>query len=689
MLKAIVFTVCLTVALGWFAYQLWGRIGLLRAAAGPLPLDHLGERLKAVLVIAFGQKKFIRPAAARQREALAGWAHFLIFWAFVVLLIQIVTLFSRAYVPDFNLPLLAPTDVLGQGYAFVRDVIEATVTGVVVVLLARWGITHPRRLMGFAPAEVRVRAQRHWEAYLVLVFIGLIMLGGLVYDGSRLITHAGDPAWAGALAWSPVSTLIGRGLLAGGPNVPPSAGSVAWWTHNLVVLAFLNFLPIAKHFHVITSLPNVFFRNLAPAGALAKQDLDTATRFGTSRIDQFTRKQFLDMFSCTECGRCSSNCPATATKKPLAPRQLILDLRNYAYAHQTEMIDKRLRHPVSADDTPPEVGENIVGPVIEDEVLWSCNVCGACEEACPVMIGFVDKVVDMRRHLVQEEARFPAELIPMFRGMETQANPWGLDARLRFDWALGQSIPTVADKPDAEYLYFVGCASSFDERNKKTTQAFTRILQAAGVDFACLGSEETCNGETARRLGNEYLYQKMTTALIDTFARHRVKKILVNCPHCFNTLQNEYPQFGGHYEVVHAAAFVDQLVRQNRLRLAPGDHTRTVYHDSCYYGRFNDIYDEPRDLLRRSGAGVVEVNRNKHFGTCCGAGGGRMWLEERSDQRVNLLRTEQLLESQPEVVAVSCPFCMIMLADGISAKNVDDTVRALDVMEIVDRARQR
>jgi Fe-S oxidoreductase len=466
-----------------------------------------------------------------------------------------------------------------------------------------------------------------------------------------------------------------------------------WWVHNLVVLVFLNFLPLAKHFHIITSLPNVYFRKLEPAGALSKQNLESEApgAFGTSHIDQFNWKQVLDMFSCTECGRCSANCPATATGKPLAPRQLLLDLRDYLYTHQAEVIAKRVNVPTndaSADGAAaerPEVGENIVGPVITDETLWACNVCRACEESCPVMIEYVDKVVDMRRHLVQEEARFPSELTRTFKGMETQSNPWGIGAEKRFDWAEGMDIPTVADKPDAEYLYYVGCAGAFDDRNKKTTQAFARILKKAGVDFACLASQEPCNGEVARRLGNEYLYQAMAQHAVDLLKGHNVRKIIVNCPHCFNTIKNEYPQFDGKFEVIHAAELVQQLITAGKLQVTAEFQKKTVYHDSCYYGRFNEIYDSPRDVLVKSGATLEEMHRHKQFGMCCGAGGGRMWLEEDPDKRVNLLRTDQALEKNPEVIAMSCPFCMIMLSDGIRAKDLGDKVQTLDVMEIVEK----
>ena len=682
--RAILFTVCLLVAVGLFIYQVWGRFNLLRAATGSFKVDRVPKRLWAVATIALGQRKFIRPEVSWVRETLAGWLHFFVFWGFTVLGLQILTMFGRAYSEHFYVPLMSPS-LLGGPYMFLRDCFEGIVLVCVLVLLARWAVTRPVRLVGFAPAENRQRAHHHWEAYLILGCIGIIVSSGPVYDASRLVLHASEPAIAGEGFWEPLSNHVVRPWLAGmSLGFVATVGAVAWWAHNLSVLVMLNFLPLAKHFHVITSLPNVFFQKLEPLGALSKQDLENATTFGASHIDQFTWKQVLDMFSCTECGRCSSQCPATATGKPLAPRQLLLDLRDYLYAHQDEVIAKRVRHRPNGDGAePPEVGENIVGPVITDEVLWSCNVCRACEEACPVMIEYVDKIVDMRRHLVQEAARFPTELTRTFKGMETQSNPWGLGAEKRFDWAAGLAVPTVADKPDAEYLYYVGCAGAFDDRNRKTTQAFARLLGKAGVDFACLGREELCNGETARRLGNEYLYQTMAQACIESLNGAGVKKVIVNCPHCFNTIKNEFPQFGGQYEVIHAAELVARLVAQGRLQVPPAFKKRTVYHDSCYYGRFNEIYDEPRAVLARAGAEVREMRRHKQFGMCCGAGGGRMWIEEDPDKRVNLLRTQQALETSPEVIAVSCPFCMTMLSDGIKARELEDKVQTLDVMEIV------
>jgi Fe-S oxidoreductase len=681
LLNAIAFTVCLIVGGGFFLRQITGRFNLLRAAKGTFTLDDVVLRVRDLLTIAIGQKKFLRAETQRMGERTAGWMHALLFWGFMILGLQIVQMFARAYLPAFDVFAIPGVHLLEGPYVLVKDFFQLIVFGCVVTALGRWLVTQPKRLFGFVPAEEKIRGHAHWEAYLILSFIGMIMVSGFLYDAGRMAMDR--TGHAHEAAWSPISNWLSYRLEAA--DIARGASNTGWWIHNLIILTFLNFLPLAKHFHVITSLPNVFFRKREPLGQLSKQDLETAETFGTSHIDQFTWKQVLDMFSCTECGRCSANCPATATGKPLAPRQMLLDLRDYLYAHQDEVIEKRVTQPAGADGAPAEVGENIVGSVIADEVIWSCNACRACEEACPVMIEYVDKIVDMRRHLVQEEVRFPQELTRVFKSMETQSNPWGIGAEKRFDWAAGLDIPTIAEKPDAEYLYYVGCAGAFDDRNKKTTQAFARLLKKAGVDFACLGREEPCNGDSARRLGNEYLYQAMAQTCVETFSGYKVKKVISNCPHCFNTIKNELPQFDGHYEVIHAAELLQQLIAAGRLDVPAEFQKRTAYHDSCYYGRFNDVYDEPRNVLAKAGADVHEMHRHKKFGMCCGAGGGRMWIEEDPNQRVNLLRTEQALETNPQVIAVSCPFCMTMLSDGIKAKDLEDRVETLDVVEIVER----
>ncbi len=669
-MSAIIWTVVLLAYLGLFAYQAYNRFGvLLKLPAAEGRFDRIPERIKLTLVYGLGQLKFFKG------EQPAGIIHVLVFWGFLVLGGQVATMFLRGWAPDAHLPLMSP-HLLGGPYMVVRDIMEVVVIACTLTMLTRWLVTHPKRLMGFVPAEEKLHNQQHWEAILILCFITTICLTGLIYDGGRLIFMAGDPDVEAERAWQPVSGMMAGFMAPYGAGFAENAANAAWWIHNLVVLTFLNLLPLAKHFHVITALPNVFFSKLEPRGALSKQDLEDENLevFGKSQIKHFDWKQVLDMYTCTECGRCSEQCPATSTNKPLAPRQMLLNMRDQLYENGWDVLN---------EDWMDKVVE-AEGDWVTDEVVWSCNTCRACEEACPVNIEYVDKIVDMRRHLVQEEARFPQELTRTFKGMETQGNPWGIGMDKRDEWAEGLNIPTLADKPDAEYLFFVGCAGSFDDRAKKITKSVAKILDHAGVSYAILAKEEPCNGDTARRLGNEYLYQSMATMAVETFNSYNVKKVITNCPHCFNTIANEFPQFGGDYETVHASQLVAELINEGKVKVSEDVAKTIVYHDSCYLGRYNDIYDAPREILKAiPGATIVETARSKNTGMCCGAGGGRMWIEEEPTQRVNTLRVEQLLETKPDVIASACPYCMTMLTDGIKEKEVEGSVDTRDVLEIV------
>ena len=670
-MSPIIWSLVLLAYLALFGWQVFRRLRVLFKVRSAARFDRIGERITKTLVYAFGQLKFFRG------EQPAGIIHALVFWGFLVLGAQVMTMFLRGWAPEAHLPLLGP-ELLGGPYMLVRDLMEAIVLVCALVLLARWLVTHPPRLMGFKPAETKLAGQSHWEAVLILCFISAIMITGMIYDGGRMVFLQGNPVIEAERPWQPVAGIAASFMSGSGNHAARTASDVSWWIHNLVVLTFLNLLPLSKHFHVITAIPNVFFSKLEPAGQLSKQDLDLDSDdaiFGTSHMRHFDWKQVLDMFSCTECGRCSEQCPATSTDKPLAPRQMLLDLRDFLYEKPESVLDRSFDEAV--------VGENCV----TEEVLWSCTTCRACEDACPVHIEYVDKIVDMRRHLVQEQASFPEELGRTFRGMETHSNPWGIGADKRADWAEGLDIPLLSENPDAEYLFYVGCAGSFDDRAKRITQAVATILTKAGVSFAILGKDEPCNGDTARRLGNEYLYQTMAGMAVEVLAGHNVKKVITNCPHCFNTIKNEFPQFDGNYEVVHGSELVAGLVREGRVRLGKEAAKTIVYHDSCYLGRYNEVYDAPRQLLEAiPGVILKEADRSRNTGMCCGAGGGRMWIEEDPSQRVNSLRVEQLLETEPDVIASACPYCMTMLDDGVKAKELEGRVDTRDILEIVAAA---
>ena len=684
-MSSLVFAILILIAGVVFCRTMYRRVAVLFKAA-PIDLfDDIPQRIQNVLIYVFGQKKFVqrepRPDT-KLSEQTAGWMHFFIFWGFMILAIQVIHMFARGFIDEFYLPLMTP-DLLGGPYLLAKDIIEVFVLGAIAVALYRWGVSHPARLYGYKPAEDKLADQSHFEAFLILCFIGTIMISGKLYDGGRMFFLTHDPYVQAEIPWQPFAYMVGKVL--NGLGVAEVASNAGWWIHNCIILVFMNLLPLSKHFHIITFLPNVFFGKTAPKGQLSKQDLETAVSFGTSYINQFNWKQVLDMYSCTECGRCASHCPATMTGKELAPRQLMLNLRDYLYEQESAVIAATPPTGEAAEAEPFTIGENIVGDqLIKDDVLWACTTCRACEEACPIMIEYVDKIVDMRRHLVQEEARFPTELTRTFKGMETQSNPWGIDASDRDAWAKGLDIPLMVDNPNPEYLYYVGCAGSFDDRNKQTTQAVAKILKQAKVDFAILGKEEMCNGETARRIGNEYLFQSMAEACNEVIQSYNVKKILTNCPHCFNTLKNEFPQFGGNYEVVHATEFVRELIADGKVEFKQNGSKDITYHDSCYLGRYNDIFEAPREILGLvPGVNLKEMERTRKFGMCCGAGGGRMWMEEDPDKRVNIKRVEQALETEPDAIAVACPYCMTMVDDGIKSKDMEGKVDAVDVMEVV------
>lgn len=670
-MMVLLWTLVFLAGTGFFAYQIWGRMQVLLKARRDDGRDYSKKtwklRIKNTLYYGLGQAKFFKG------DQPAGLLHIFIFWGFITLGLQVVTMFVRGWFPDFVLPGLH-ADQLGCFYAFTKDIFQALVLIAVVIFLFRWGVSKPKRLYGILPAEQKLNSQSHWEAYLILSFIGNIMLSSFLYDAGRAVLNWQDPSTQAEMAWSPFTSLFVSLI---GPNLESAriCSVLGWWIHNGIIIVFMNLLPRSKHFHIITGMANVFFGKIEPKGRLPKKDYSAdGAIFGRSQINQFSWKQVLDMYSCTECGRCSSVCPAAATGKQLAPRQFLLNLRDTLYENQTNIISGKTEF-----DTVVGEGKSVI-----DDVVWSCVACRACEEACPVNIEYVDKIVDIRQHLVQEASRFPSELNRAFQGLERNSNPWGISSAERFAWAEGLDVPVISDNQKAEYLYYVGCGGCFDNNHKKSAQALTKILKEAKVDYAVLGSEETCNGETARRLGNEYLFQAMGETLVQKINSYGVKKIITNCPHCFNTLKNDYPEMGGNWEVHNASEFVNQLTEEKKIKVKGDMSKRVVYHDSCYNARFNDVVEQPRNLIQKvNGENAVEMDLNKKSAMCCGAGGGRMWMEEQKDQRVNIARTEQALDKNPEVIGTSCPFCRVMLSSGVNEKGLGEKVQVMDIMELV------
>ncbi len=702
----------LAVFLAMFAYSANRRYQLLRKVGKPIDrLDRLGTRIKAVVQYALRQEKM-------SKYPLAGMAHSAIFVGFVVLLVRSLVLFGRGFDPQFDLWILGEDTTLGGIYGAVKDYCVLGVLGGTAVFVYYRAV---RRLP---------RMTLSGEGLLILGIIASMMLADLAYDGSEIVAAAreGGPAVAFSLG-APGGTLAAMILQSAPEETLRGVGMGGFWTHVSLVLIFLNILPYSKHFHIITGFANVFTMDLGHPGRLPpvtdiEGKVERGETIGLLHIDDLSWKGLLDLYTCTECGRCTDHCPANKTGKLLSPKHITIDLRNHLYAREKELIEGSVAggdghghgHDAHAahghgdehghddhheePDDPPHRPEALVREkvellphVIKPEVLWACTTCRACEEECPVQISYVDKIVEMRRALVMDKEQIPKELRSAFMGMETNRNPWNLAAMDRATWAEGLGIPVLADKPSAEWLFWVGCAASYDPRAKAIARATAQLFQLAGLDFAILGTEEGCTGDPARRAGNEYLFQILAQQNVETLGGYGVRKIVTTCPHCFNTLGNEYADFGGSFEVVHHSALLTRLVAEGRIvarESLSGDADKTVdvvFHDSCYLGRYNQIYDPPRNVLMSlPGVNLVEVEASRERGLCCGAGGAQFWKEEEHGRtRVNYERTDQLLGSGAKIIATACPFCMTMITDGLKARERED-VEQLDVAEVLLRA---
>ncbi len=687
-MKPLVMASLLLVSLACFAWSIRRRWRLMRVAAAPaVRTDRLADRLAAVMQYVFAQKRMLR-------YPLAGVAHLVIFFGFLVLLINTLILWGRAFQPAFSLFIFGEDNPLGAAYAFLRDVFTVLVILGAAVFVYYRAVGRLKRLTLNA------------EGMVILAIILAMMLADLVYEGGliRLAAAAGGGAWH---ARAPFASLAGLLLSPLPGGALRALVEIGYWAHSVLVLVFLNLLPYGKHFHVITVVPNVFLQNLGPRGRLAPiADMDgrieRGERLGVRTARDLSWKSVLDLYTCTECGRCSDHCPATRTGKLLSPKHLTIQLRDHFYRRERSLLAPPAAGSQGAPE--PDPADDLTPEWIKPEALWACTTCAACEQECPVFISYIDKIVDMRRNLVLERGEFPQQLQTAFRGLETVGNPYSFDNGERAAWAAGLDVPLRADKPDAEYLFWVGCSPSFDDRARRIARATATLLKHAGVDFAILGPEEQCTGDPARRAGNEYLAQTLAAANVATLQRYGVRKIVTTCPHCFNTLRNEYPDFGGRFEVIHHSALLAELVRAGRLRPTHPVDSTVTYHDACYLGRHNGVYDAPRDILRAiPGLRAVEPEATRDRGMCCGAGGAQMWKEEEhGTSRVNHERARQLLRVLPgdghaagapagsaasgpgcaRTIASACPFCMTMLTDGLRDQGHED-VATRDVAELL------
>ncbi len=716
--------VAIVVSIGWFLFRINQLVQFTLMGGDSKRLNNWGTRLKMVAIFVFGQLRMYN----RKAYTVAGIAHFFTFWGFLVIQVTSLELFVQGIFPGAKVPFLG----YNPGWLLFVDVIQTLVLVAMVSFFWRRLVTKPERLTN-SPTALGI-----------LAAISVLMLSALFLQGIRI--NLGDES----AAWRPFSILAGAIVSPLSRDAQTFLLGVMYFTHLGIILGFLVWIPYSKHLHIVTSFLNVFFYDLTPKGAMEpitdiEARIENEQTLGAAKIEDFGWKDLLDTVTCTECGRCQDACPAWLTDKPLSPKKLILDMQEHFLEVARYDLAKHegkslLQQLATAGATPAgtEVAHEaeslpLVGGWIMDETLWSCTTCRACMEACPVFIEHVPKITDMRRYLVMQESRFPPELARVFRNLETKGNPWDFRPNQREDWAEGLEVPTLANmaaqaesegrplfqgirdqgsgirgrntdsqslipdprslqsgEPLLEVLYWVGCLGSFDARNQRIARSLTQIFKEAGVRFAILGKEESCCGDPARRPGNEYLFQTLAQVNIELMNTYGVRKVITSCPHCFNTIKNEYPQFGGNYDVVHHSEFIDYLIKEGRITLANRVEQAITYHDPCYLGRYNDVYDAPRAVLEAiPGVELREMKRSRNNSLCCGAGGGRMWIEEHVGSRMNQNRMQDVLDTGAPTLAAACPFCTSMFEDGIKAKDAGEQIKLMDLAELVSLSMKR
>jgi Fe-S oxidoreductase/nitrate reductase gamma subunit len=647
------------------------------------PIDRVGERVRQTLAIAFLHRRLIRPG-----YRYAGVMHLFIFWGFVVLFIGTIIVLLEA---DIARPFFGFSFYQGAFYVAYKLIINLFGLLFLIGLL----MAVQRRYLQHLP-KFRRSLSDDAIVLAILLFLGVT---GFLLEALRL-SATRDPA--APIHW--VAYPLTLVLNGADPSILAGAHTVTWWSHMLANTALLVYLPVSKLAHIFTGPTNVFLRATDPRAALPLiKNIEDQEHFGAAALSDFNWKQLANFDACMRCGRCLDFCPTFNTGKPLKPRQLIVEVGAYMDRQaglragpagpRAEEAGVQGHELVAADEPSlarvPKIAE-LIGEVVSEDELWDCTTCRACMEQCPVRIEHVPLIVEMRRNLVLEQSRFPQELVSLFNNLERNANPYSFPASSRADWAAAAGVRELADvanPSELELIYWVGCMSSFDARNQKVATALAKILHAAGVNFAILGKEESCVGDPARRAGNEYLYQILAQTNIERLNQYQAKRIVASCPHCFNTLRNEYPQLGGEYQVVHHSQLVQELIDSGRLKV-PAATLRDgfAYHDPCYLGRYNEVYDAPREVLNRVRGGFVELPRCRDRGFCCGAGGARAFMEEKRGTRISHNRLNEAVATQAGGVAVGCPFCVTMFEDGVRALNVEERFAVRDIAEIVAEA---
>ncbi|PAE19674.1 heterodisulfide reductase-related iron-sulfur binding cluster [Robertmurraya siralis] len=650
--------------------------------------NNVKERMNKIWVMVFGQKKLLK-------DKKSGIIHVMFFYGFILVQFGAIDFIIKGIYPGAHLP-FGP---LYGGFTFFQEIVT-----LIILVAVAWAF-HRRYI------EKLVRLKRGFKSGLVLIFIGGLMLSVLLGNGMSMIWHGHEATWT-----EPVASLIATAFSGMGETASIVVFYLAWWIHLLFLLTFLVYVPQGKHAHLIAGPANVYFNRLEKPGKLRKIDFEDETQetFGVGKIEDFTQLQLVDLYACVECGRCTNMCPATGTGKMLSPMDLILKLRDHLTNHGAAVTSKQPWVPTFAfaktqgnqlalaaagkgvEESAASLAysPSLIGEVITEEEIWACTTCRNCEDQCPVMNEHVEKIIDLRRYLVLTEGKMDADAQRAMQNIERQGNPWGLNRKERENWRDAREdveVKTVKEMKKAgeefEYLFWVGSMGSYDNRSQKIALSFAKLLNEAGVKFAILGNKEKNSGDTARRLGNEFVFQELAANNIAEFEKNDVKKIVTIDPHAYNIFKNEYPDFGLEAEVYHHTEVLYQLVKDGRLKPKYAVNETITFHDSCYLGRYNEVYDPPREILKAiSGVKLVEMERNRDTGMCCGAGGGLMWMEEETGHRINVARTEQALEVNPTVISSGCPYCLTMLSDGTKAKEVEEQVSTYDVAELLEKA---
>ncbi|SFD22115.1 Fe-S oxidoreductase [Bacillus sp. 491mf] len=646
------------------------------------------ERWDLIKGNVFGQKKLLK-------DKKSGIMHVMFFYGFILVQFGAIDFIWKGLAPGSHLP-LGP---LYSAFTFFQEIVT------LVILIAVFWAFYRRYI------EKLVRLKRNFKAGLVLIFIGGLMLSVLLGNGMGIIWHGEELSWS-----EPIASAIAYLFSGIGETAAIVVFYFAWWLHLLILLTFLVYVPQSKHAHLIAGPANVYFSRLTNPGKLEKIDFEDETQetFGVGKIEDFKQTQLIDLYACVECGRCTNMCPATGTGKMLSPMDLILKLRDHLTDKGAAVTSRAPWVPtvafnktkgnqlamMAAGDGQNESAAtlaydpSLIGDVITETEIWACTTCRNCEDQCPVMNEHVDKIIDLRRYLVLTEGKMDPEAQRALTNIERQGNPWGLNRKERETWRTMEeevSIPTVKEKAKAgeefEYLFWVGSMGSYDNRSQKIALSFAKLMNEAGISFAILGNKEKNSGDTPRRLGNEFVFQEMASKNIEEFEKAGVKKIVTIDPHAYNTFKNEYPDFGLQAEVYHHTELLAQWVKEGRLKPVHRVEETITYHDSCYLGRYNEVYEAPRNILKAiPGVKLVEMERNRETGMCCGAGGGLMWMEETAGSRINVARTEQALSTSPTMIGTGCPYCLTMISDGTKAKEVEERVQTLDITEILERS---